>query len=322
MNYECEFRDFLIKHLKEKFQIFDETNLLLYLHLRYDCLNNKKTTTPKDFMSFLLHELYIIEENDGVVFENHFLTTSFAMEDSLHNIFSEWEFRLFSMPSIDLNGNKRNIQKEKSKTTTKIKSSANRKIQKYKNSEYKEYLLKYFKLMELNRIFKVSLTEVPTLPEVKQLEIRLTQEELLERYLQAETFNSTNTKTISESQLRDYLFSNLHLLNHDLIPIEKESVVGEGRVDILAKDNQDNLFIIEIKTENDKRLIWQCIYYQEILKNKYKETKNIYTITVCPEYPEYLLIALRKIPRLEMYKYIIHTTSHKIEDVKIEKFTE
>ena len=271
----------------------------------------------KDFMQFVLNQLYIVDENSGVKYNNQFLTYSFAMENSLRSIFDEWHFYLFSTPAIDLNGNKRDIISEKKEYSKKIKNFACRKIQKYKTSKYKEELLKYFKLMELNKLFNIEIMEVPTLQGVHQLDIRLTDEECLERYLHAEKFNSTNTKIITESQLRDYLFANLNLLDETLYPIEKEAVLQEGRLDILARDDDENMVAIEIKTEIDKRLVWQCMYYQESLKKKYKN--KIRVITVCPSYPEYLLIVLKKIPDLEMYQYQLHSTNSKIEDIQIKK---
>ena len=321
MNYESEFRDFLIKNLKKKFQIQDETNLLFYLFLRYLCLfdGTALNIASKDFMQFIMRQLYIIDEPDGVVFNDQFFTYYFAQENSLANIYCEWYFQVFDSISLDLNGNQRQMKDEAKKAIAKIRKNATKKNQKYKNSTYHQEILKYFRLEELNAMLNVSLMDVPDLDSVNQLDIRLWDEECLERYLQAEQFNTTNTKVISEASLRDFLYVNLELLEIGLKPIGKEVVTEEGRIDILAKDKDGHYVIIELKTESDKRLIWQCLYYPEVLPKNFPVSSPIRVITVCPEYPEYLLTVLRRLPLVEMFQYESHSTNSKIENLKIYK---
>lgn len=151
------------------------------------------------------------------------------------------------------------------------------------------------------------------------MEIRLTDEECLERYLQAEHFNTTNTKIITEANLRDYLYLHLDLIEQGLRPIGKEVLTDEGRIDILAKDKNNNYVIIELKTEVDKRLIWQCLYYPEVLPNKFPVNGAIRVITVCPEYPDYLVIVLKKLQHVELFQYQMHSTNSRIEDLNISK---
>lgn len=319
MNYECEFRDFLMENLKIKYRINDDINLLFYLFARYQCLSNKKEIDPHKFMQFVIRQLYIIEDTDSVSFQGNDFTYYFAAENSLRNIFDEWEFWLFTSPSFDLNGNRRNMHQEIKTVMETIKENANRKILKYKNSKYRKEILRYFKIQELNQMLKVEIQDVPNLPGVPQLDIRLSDEECLERYLHAEQFNTTNTKIITEASLRDYLFSNLNLIEDGLTPIGKEVPTDEGRIDILAKDKNGHYVIIELKTEIDKRLIWQCLYYPEVLPHEFPVTSSIRVITVCPEYPEYLLTVLKRLPLVELYQYEIHSTNSRIEDIQISK---
>ena len=317
MNYECEFRDFLMEQLQKKFNIYDETNLLLYLFLRYDCINSKKNATQSDFMQFVLHQLFIMSDGNSVSYDNIDFTFSYAQENSLRNIFDEWEYILFHASATDLNGNPRNTTVEKQKILDDIKLAASKKIQKYRNSIYKQEILKYFKLQRLNETFKIQIQEVPDFILIKQIDIRLTDEECLERYLHAEQFNTTNTKIITESSLRDYLFNHLDLIEAGLIPIGKEVATEEGRIDILAKDKHGNYVIIELKTEIDKRLVWQCLYYPEVLHYEYPVQSSVRVIAVCPEYPDYLLTVLKRLPQVELFQYQLHSTCKKIENIKI-----
>lgn len=319
MNYEGEFRDFLITQLKEKFQIQDDVNLLFYLFLRFNCVSGKTEICANEFMQFIMHQLYIVDESKGVYFDNQFFTYQWNVENSLYNIFDEWYFMVFEMINSDLNGNTRNLKQERKNILQDITQKANRKIQKYKDSVYKQEILKYFKLQLLNESFLVKILSVPTLPKVQQIEVRLSDEECLERYLDAANFNTTNTKIIAESTIRDYLFKNLGLIEEGLVPMGKEVATQEGRIDILAKDKHGTYVIIELKTEIDKRLIWQCLYYPEVVKKEYPNTNNPRIITVCPIYPDYLLMVLKKLPQVELYQYKIHSTNSKIEMIQISK---
>ena len=321
MNRESELRDILISALKTKFQILDEQNLLLYLNLRYQCLNNKyqneKFSEP--FMRFVLRELYIIPETYGITFGDEDFCFAYASENSLTNIFDDWNFSIYQNTFLAPNGQPLDTHKYEKSIYDKVTKKAKRKLQKYKDSQYKDDILKYFKLVALNEFFNVTITDVDDLDELEQVEIRLSDEELLERYIQAADFDTLNVKIITENNLRDYLYNHLSLIEEGLTPLGKEIPAQEGRIDILARDKNGNIVILELKTEIDKRLIWQCLYYPEIIKNQYQTKEKIRCIAVCPEYPDYLLVVLRKLPNIELIQYNVVSTNHTITQLQ---FTE
>ena len=102
----------------------------------------------------------------------------------------------------------------------------------------------------------------------------------------------------------------------------KEYQTKEGRVDIVAKDKDGNLVVIELKTENDKRLIWQCMYYPDEVKKglgAYEKDKGVRMITVAPEYPEHIGRPLEKLGYVESYTYTIKAFNGVIEEMNVKK---
>lgn len=51
----------------------------------------------------------------------------------------------------------------------------------------------------------------------------------------------------SERQLSDLLMQDLHLIEPGLVPLQQESFVKKGAIDILARDKSDALVVIEVK---------------------------------------------------------------------------
>ena len=60
------------------------------------------------------------------------------------------------------------------------------------------------------------------------------------------------------------------------------------------------------------------MYYPDELKSLYK-TRKVRMITIAPEYPNYLLNPLKKIKRIESYRYNISISNHKVKDLKLHK---
>lgn len=320
MNVESDLENLLLSKLKEKFTILDEQNLLLYLNLRYDCIHGyNREKSPEKFMQFVLRELYILSEPNGLSFQNEFLSFSFQSENSLAGIYDNWNFALYQNLFLDNKGLPLNTEQVEKQTYAQITKTAKRKYQPYKNSPYKEDILKYFKLLSLNNIFSIAVQNITPIKGVHQLEIQLSDEELLERYVQAVDFYTDNIKTITENDLRDYLMYHLDLLEDGLTLIDKEVPAKEGRIDILARDKDENITILELKVEPDKKLIWQCMYYPDIISKKYQTTNKIRTIVVCPEYPDYLLSVLRKIPDIELFQYRVISNNHQIKQLEFHR---
>ncbi|MBU1197433.1 endonuclease NucS [Candidatus Micrarchaeota archaeon] len=81
----------------------------------------------------------------------------------------------------------------------------------------------------------------------------------------------------SERELSDLLMQDLHLIEKGLIPLQQESEMRKGTIDILAEDRDRNLVVIEVKRrEAGLDAVSQLSrYVQELSKRKGKHVRGI-----------------------------------------------
>jgi hypothetical protein len=102
----------------------------------------------------------------------------------------------------------------------------------------------------------------------------------------------------NERHLEWYFWNNI-LPELGLYPLKNQYNCGEGICDILAKDNENQLVIIELKNKTDSHVITQISFYFDTLRKKrpFSEqvdyTKPIKLYTVCPDYMEKTKIILK-----------------------------
>lgn len=88
-----------------------------------------------------------------------------------------------------------------------------------------------------------------------------------------------NTRISHEKELEEYLINNMELIEEGMTLVKNQYRVPNGVIDILAKDKEDRLCIIELKLKEDCReLIYQCVYYRT------QFDKPVRVIAICPEY--------------------------------------
>lgn len=116
---------------------------------------------------------------------------------------------------------------------------------------------------------------------------------------------SYNTKNL-ELKLEKFLFKQIELIENGMTVIERQYEVKDGRIDILARDKENKLCIIELKVvPNDEKLIFQCVYYP----TQFNEPVRM--ITIAPDYEYKIKVSLdslgveRKIYKYENDKLII-----------------
>lgn len=296
MNYEDVLENILWDALKYKFCIEDDKKIFQYLKLRYFIIHNKKEVTNiKDFFCFIFNELNI--ENFNYKKE----TLKFiGSENNLNNVYSNWNFH-YNLP---LNKN----------LLLEVEKYANSKTSKLKNDKEYNNLKIYFKLEKLNELFDIKLNKVKKLDGFTQNENIFILEKKLKQNLNIE--NET-TAFISETDLEDYLIEHLEDIEDGLKYLTRQYILDEGRIDILAKDKEDNIVIIEVKIDIDKKICWQCLYYPTQIKKRYPN-KNIRMIVIMKEYPNYLLEPLNKLD-IEKFKYDIKVKNMKIKKIEIRK---
>lgn len=282
----------LIDALSKKFGIENEYELMRYLSYRY-CIVKNKDKVDRYIVEFMFYELDII----GNIYQN--ISFYYDRDHDLNEVYEN--IRDYCGVDISYLKNIRKNAKNKSKKMEK-------------SDLYETYML-YYSLKELNRDFNAINIYVyaPRFEQRKQNYCHILEEQL-ENIMNCK--NNTTT-FISENDLENYIVNNLNLIEDGLKFKTRQYILPEGRIDILAEDKYDNLVIIELKIEEDKKIVWQSLYYPIEMKKKYPN-RNIRMITIMPKCPNYLLEPLIEIG-VETYEYNIVVIQKQIKDLTFRK---
>jgi predicted transposase/invertase (TIGR01784 family) len=120
--------------------------------------------------------------------------------------------------------------------------------------------------------------------------------------------------------LENYLIRNLNLIEDGMKFVSSQYAVENGRLDILARDKNGTLCVIELKVEEDTDLIFQSVYYRLKIREKFK-TSHVRMITVAPYYPSHIKESLKTLKDVEMYVFDVKVKNKKIVDLKLTKST-
>jgi hypothetical protein len=126
--------------------------------------------------------------------------------------------------------------------------------------------------------------------------------------------NIDETRFAYEENLRDYLSSNLSVIEPGLTLFkDKDGIEGveysidsdNKRIDILAIDKNKTPVVIELKVSRGyEKVIGQCLYY----KNRVKEllgTARVRIVIIAREITPHLKLATADLPDVELFEYIL-----------------
>ncbi|WP_257151306.1 endonuclease NucS domain-containing protein [Bacillus pseudomycoides] len=98
-----------------------------------------------------------------------------------------------------------------------------------------------------------------------------------------------------ETLLEDILCDHIGTIEEGMTFIERQYRVGNGIIDIIAKDKNRTKCIIELKkVEDDKSLVWQSAYYPFCFD------EDVRMITIAPNYSDRIYNALKNISNVKM----------------------
>jgi hypothetical protein len=124
----------------------------------------------------------------------------------------------------------------------------------------------------------------------------------------------TDTGFAQEEDLRDYLVTNLHLIEPGLQPwpADKggalEHPVDGRRIDILARDQSGVPVVIELKvSRGHERTIGQALYYRAKVRDKFGE-ERVRIILVAREIGQELKMACRELLDVSLFEYQLSMT--------------
>ena len=324
MNYESDIEELILSELSYKYGIENYDTLFRYLYLRfmsinYDVKKMDKQLFVQYFGQFLIkEELGIIEDR----YKEEKIKYISGFDNSIGNILDNLLFSA-RMKSIIIDDCDKAYEFDDyiNELWAKIKKYGANKSSKYKKDKYYKYHLIYSRLKKLNKLFNIKdIKYIRKLEEFNQGDFStyITQEEICERYIHASNFVTNSSSSITENDLEKYIYRHLNLIEEGLKPIQRQLIIEEGRIDILAKDKNGEYVILELKIADDKQLIWQVMYYPYAI-NPIIKTDKVRIITICPFYPKHILEPLKRIDMVEIIQYIPLISNGKIEKLEFIK---
>lgn len=311
VNYEDELNLELQNILKNK---FNTDNIIFYIFLRYMIINKINNISNIDlikFTSFLLKECNL--PND-IYFNKVFINFFSAEDTSFINIINNWILDL----QKDIDGFSRkdylnSLYKELYNIALKNSS-------RYKKTSYYKEILMLKTIQLLNEKFKVKINNTfisDKFSYPKNFKISKTIEQTLSEKIEIlSKYNETIIFT--EKEIENYLKNNLNKLEEGLTFISCQFAIKDAFIDILAKDKNNCTVIIELKIDNDERLVWQSIYYPKQYKIEHSN-ENVRMICLVPNYSDWILSALKEVKNVELYEYKLVFNDDIILNINISK---
>ncbi|MEN8265250.1 MAG: endonuclease NucS domain-containing protein [Nitrospirota bacterium] len=124
-----------------------------------------------------------------------------------------------------------------------------------------------------------------------------------------------------ETDLRDYLSNNLHIIEDGLrLYISEAGEKGieyiipktKRRIDILAIDKNNDYVVIELKVSRGyEKTIGQALYYQSMVKNTF-DVEKARIILIAREISEELRMGTKYLPDVQLFEYQLSLTLNPI----------
>ncbi|WCF11438.1 endonuclease NucS (plasmid) [Paenibacillus thiaminolyticus] len=323
MNFESEFQYIMIENLKEQYSLEDEAVLFHYFLLRLYISRMgkpmKKNEETELIIRFLCEELNL-PEGDFFYYRGEFVKKNFSLENSLVNIVESWKFENSIRTVVDDKGMQFSRDDHIQRLQHQIHRYATNKSKSFKGTQEYDWYWKYQALCHLNSIYNANpknpvifdgVSYPPTHNHFKR-----TLEEICEAWIHATTQERNDTKTVTEAEVERHLYPRLETIEAGLIYVDRQVVISDGRIDILAKDRRGTFVIIELKVVEDKELVWQCLYYPMQIMEKFNVTK-VRMITLAPKYSKSLQLTLGQLKHVEMKLFVPKVRRGKIESLYI-----
>ena len=294
---------------------YSSNTLYKYLYIRCAVNKGEKKLTDRELANFILSEL-----NISVFFNEDKTEPQYIVYNNTKVYVYKWK--------IDFIDNLRFRAGLEGEMNLKpiiddIFIKGYRKSYKYKQlKEYKEYI-KYYRLIALNEEFNAKPSYSAGVKGFKKHKnhnaYKRSMEEKLQSVLQSSKFlGSHTTSHINEEQLEDYIADNIGIIEEGMNYLDRQIEIPGGIIDILGKDKNNNVCVIELKIGEDKSLVWQAIHYPKEIGKRYN-TKKVRMITVAPSYSKYILEALKEIKAVEALSYTLRVSEGKIQEINVKK---
>jgi hypothetical protein len=330
--YESELEEVFVAESERLYGI-DRKTLLPYLFRRslivyMDGLKIPRvgaTELPAFFMRFWIEDLAIPVQDGRFLYKGVPVPVTTNIGTPLKNIYDDLLHRL-GMDRI-LSSQDPDPLKEWKRAQKEVETwlrEAKRKSQKYRNKRVYPFVVKKWMLDKLNGAYGAKVTLPKNLPHFHYCEInlKLTLEEVCQREIAAFNEKVEDAELVAESELERYVMEHLEDIESGLKLVGHQYLLPNGRIDILAKDREGAIVVVELKVEKDTDLIWQKWYYTEEIKKRFR-TERVRFIAILPRnYPELVRPLLDGGTQTDIYKFRPEIRRGKIVRAEFERIGE
>ena len=110
----------------------------------------------------------------------------------------------------------------------------------------------------------------------------------LDRELHHHLKFGSHFEQLTEFELESFLYTNLDLIEPGLRPMSRQHVLTNGRIDIMGKDKDGNIVIVEAKVTSDSDLVWQSQYYVKEMEKLHGEGR-VRFIAIVPKFVPHIM---------------------------------
>jgi Holliday junction resolvase-like predicted endonuclease len=330
MNYEAELDRLFVDHLMKMYGIGNEETaykifLIRFLIENYDLYrkpNKSNIELEVKLPRFLIAEFNLPVIRGSVYYKNEKLVTHPASKNSLANILDNWFFRYADTLTLNIRGDSvlksSLIEDEVSKIFAQAEKTISiKKRDKRYPVHFKKACLDIVKAnyqISPQPVGRISGFDYP----INHNDFKPTLDEKYDRLVHADNLSLTPASGLTEHMLEEYLIKNMDIIEEGMQFISSQFAVDNGRLDILARDRNGTLCVIELKVNDDTDLIYQSVYYRLKIKEKF-QVNHVRMITIAPHYPAHIKEALKALKEVEMYVFDIQLKEEKIVDLKLMK---
>lgn len=278
----------ILNELSFMYQSKDENKTLKIFFLRCMIYHLTNQLTNELIITFLYRELNF-KPNSNIIFFNKIINKYYyGYEDSIESIIDNWKFEILEKSIININ-NERTTTEHLLKNQYKIFFTyAKKQLKGLSKEKYYEKSLKHIMLLQLYSFFNILYIEdCRTINGISSTNIN-------EHYISIDLeykryYNELFYTNIQyERGLEDFLYykynkSTNKLLFDDIVITNRQYKVKSGIIDLLGKDSNGNIVIIELKVvKRPIDIFYQLKAYTNNIKDEFK-TNNVRFIAITPK---------------------------------------
>lgn len=290
----------------------DENYLYKYIYIRIAVNDDKRKINKRDIFPFIIKELNLpIFKDEGSLEYINYKGEHHTIFEANSEFTDNFLFRAGMTGDLDI-----------TEDLEQVFVKGYRKAHKYRGQSNYKIIRKYYRLIELNNLFGANPINPVDIDGFKISSSHNSFERGLEEKLEILVNEdkkelSSTTAHITEKDLEDCLSQNIELIEEGMTFYKRQHKISGGFIDILAKDANGTLCIIELKTSEDKSIIWQTIHYPMEMKKEHNGP--IRMITLAPNYSKSIYFSLKSVPNVEVFEYDVRVKNGKIKELFIKK---